>query len=71
MQLHHREIETRGAETKIIECLVEVQEEFEMTQAEFGRLITRVLSSQLNTIFKYQLRMERHGNTETPADTEA
>lgn len=68
MKRHPRTIMLQKAEAWLTEHLVELRQRFEPTEAEYGRLITTVLGDQLQTIFKYQLRMERHGDTDTSAD---
>jgi hypothetical protein len=58
------------AEAWLVEHLVELRQRFEPTEAEYGRIISTVLGNQLNSIFNRQLRMERHGDTDTHADVE-
>lgn len=66
--MHQRNQIERKAEHKLTGAILEMRQEFDLTEAEFCRIVTKILTDELLCVFKYQLRMERHGDTSVPAD---
>lgn len=68
MRIHHREALVKEAGRKIREAVLEATTG--LTIAESIQVITHALSSEVLGIVKYEIRQERHGNTETPGGLE-
>jgi hypothetical protein len=71
MKIHEREQLTRAARLHLMKFLLEF-DEFEhegmrLTGLEYTQLIQQELGNTLDRYFKYQLRIERHGDDQTPA----
>ena len=64
MQIHPRERIVSAAEFKIRTAVLEATRE--LTSLERLSVVTQVLSDITSTICKYQIRQERHGNTDEP-----
>lgn len=62
-QIHPREKLVAQAGNKISQAIDDIDEEFGLTTVE----LLQILIGYQATTLKYALRMERHGNTDTPA----
>jgi hypothetical protein len=64
MKIHPREQLIKEIEMKLKTAIVEATRE--LTTAETIQLVNHVCRDEIAGIVKYQIRMERHGNTNTP-----
>jgi len=69
-KLHEREALVRAAERVLRGALIEIATKHELTQMEYIQLCQNVLGGEILTTCKYAIRMERHGNTDTPGGFE-
>ena len=51
-------------------AVIETVEKLDLTDAEYGQVLTQVFSNLLGSYFKMQIRVERHGTTEKEGDLE-
>ena len=65
-KLHERELLVRAAERVLRDALVEVLSNHDLTQMEYIQLCQNVLGGEILNTCKYAIRVERHGNTDTP-----
>lgn len=65
-KLHKREVITREAERKFLEDLIALRKKYEITDIEF----LQIVMTEVQSVLKYMLRYERHGNYDTPAGIE-
>ncbi|KKN07250.1 hypothetical protein LCGC14_1068900 [marine sediment metagenome] len=61
---HEREKLVTSAEIELQKAALEISKE--LTTAEYLRVLANVFGGAINSIAKYEIRQERHGNTETP-----
>jgi hypothetical protein len=64
--LHEREKLVRDAEHDLRKALLDLDGKYDLTQFEYIQLLQGVLGGEIQTICKYGIRQERHGNTDTP-----
>lgn len=64
MKIHPRERLVTEAEQKIRAVALDAIKG--LTVAEGLSAVTRALSGEILSVLKYEIRHERHGNTETP-----
>lgn len=64
MQLHERTMPVSAASTKLAILIDKFQEENDLTDIE----LLQALHSHSQSVLKYMLRYERHGNYERPAE---
>lgn len=65
-QLHPRELTCREAEHDLASTLLEWQKRHDLTAAELLSIIQRGCSDVAQTVLKYAIRLERHGDTDKP-----
>lgn len=70
MKIHRREIRCRAAESDLRNAIGELSDKHDLTGAEMLRIVNAVLSDYIASIAKYDIRQERHGNTDTPGGLE-
>lgn len=63
---HPRELRCNKAEIDLSMAIHKVIEEHNLTTAEQLRVVNAALSKYIGHIAKIEIRLERHGNTETP-----
>lgn len=68
---HERHAVVHAAELDLMELMLGWEKRHDLTSAEWGLLITAMLSRELGNHFKYEIRYERHGDYDTPGDIEA
>lgn len=68
IQQHPRTIICRQAENEAREALHQVRITYDLTQIEWLRLINTLTSDAISSYCKWELRIERHGNADTPGD---
>jgi len=66
MRRHPREIIVSEAETKLASTVVETMSHYKLTGGEYLSVLTEVFSRLFLNFLKYEIRRERHGNTDTP-----
>jgi len=71
-RLHKREKPVKEAELALRERLLNWEKDWieKLTTAEYLSVLVRVLSETLQSILKYAIRQERHGNTNKPGGLE-
>lgn len=68
MRLHAREqAVVMPAATDLTKRLLEWTQSHSLTTTESLVVVSSALSSYVNSLLKYQLRMERHNDTDTPS----
>lgn len=65
-KLHEREALVRAAEKVLQGALSEILSNHELTQMEYIQMCQNVLGREILTTCKYAIRVERHGNPNTP-----
>lgn len=65
MKIHPREKLVSEAERKLDEVLLEIRKS-DLTEYEFLQVVIGTTSEFLLRMTKYQIRYERHGNTDKP-----
>lgn len=70
MGLHPRYLIEREAELELRQAVSDVLNKHDLTVLEAIRLLNMVCSDRITSIVKYELRVERHGNADDPADLE-
>lgn len=68
-KVHIREQITRKAEQELRSFLWDLhkREDLGLTNIEYKMLLHSILSEEVSRYFKYELRMERHGNYDKPS----
>lgn len=70
MKLHQRETLVREVKNKLSRAFLDTFRDVELTNAEELKIVNEVSSDWIGSILKYQIRDERHGNTDTPGGLE-
>jgi hypothetical protein len=60
----------RKAEHDLRQHISDVLDEYDLTTLEALRLLNHVCSDRISSILKFELRVERHGKEDKPADVE-
>lgn len=68
MTRHPRSILAQEAKAAILEELYKIDKKFELTTIEWLITLQDSFNSQVASILKYELRRERHGDINKPAD---
>jgi len=67
MRLHAREVLVNTAETDLREVISEWSKNHpDLTSAEFLKVVLGVCHDQAQSLLKIEIRIERHGNADTP-----
>jgi hypothetical protein len=66
MKLHEREKLVRAAEIDLRQALLELGKKHDLTSFEYIQVVQRVLGGEILSTCKYGIRIERHGDPETP-----
>ena len=69
-RLHKREQIVREAELKLRQAMLDIWKESDLTDAEMLRIVAACFGDHVAGHAKYDIRMERHGNTDTPGGWE-
>ena len=67
MKLHERKQITNSAKHQILHQIEYAEVEYNLTDTELLMIIRDIEQMYVDNYFKYQLRLERHGNMDTPA----
>ena len=67
-RVHPRMQIVNEAECKLREVLVKIAHD--LTEGEFLKVVSGMLSEQVGLVAKYAIRQERHGRTDKPGDWE-
>ena len=67
MKIHPRTMVVQKAEAQIQLAVSKISEEFNLTHGEMVRILSGLLAFEA----KYMIRNERHGESETPGDTDS
>lgn len=70
MRLHQRETLVREVKNKLSKAFLDTFKDAELTNAEELKIVVEVSSDWIGSILKYQIRDERHGNSDTPGGLE-
>lgn len=65
-RLHPREKMVREAQTQLMQNLLDLQRNFELTDGEWVSIIAGELGDTLTRWAKYAIREERHGRADRP-----
>lgn len=66
MRLHEREPIVLKASADLRMAVVDWEREHDLSNLEAHAVILDVLGTELGQYFKYEIRMERHGNYDEP-----
>jgi hypothetical protein len=69
VRIHPREKIVDSAERKLSECLREIRSS-DLTDAEYISVVADAFGQALGRMAKYQIRYERHGDTDKPGGVE-
>lgn len=69
-KLHKREQIVRDAEQKLRTALLDIWKEHDLTEGEMLRVVASVFGDHVASHAKYEIRIERHGNIDTPGGWE-
>lgn len=64
MTMHERTMPVKKAGLEISDALVRIRDEHDLTDVEF----LQILVAEQQSVLKYMLRFERHGDYDTPAE---
>jgi hypothetical protein len=64
--MHPREKLVREAESKLRGHVLDILDDSGLTEGESLRVLAAVFGGYLASVAKYAIRVERHGDTETP-----
>lgn len=67
MKIHKRRQITNSAKHQIIRQIEQAENEYNLTDTELLIIIRDIEQTYVDNHFKNQLRLERHGNTDTPS----
>ena len=70
MRLHQRETLVREVKNRLSQAFLDTFRGVKLTNAEELKIVNEVSSDWIGSILKYQIRDERHGNTDTPGGLE-
>lgn len=70
MRIHQRESLVRDVKNKLSQAFLDTFKGAELTNAEELKIVNEVSSDWIGSILKYQIREERHGDTDTPGGLE-
>jgi len=65
-KIHERESLVKSAELQLREAIVEMMKSWDLTTFETIQVFNKVMSEEIASVVKYQIRFERHGNYDTP-----
>lgn len=66
IRIHPREQRVREAEHELLGLLVALKNKHDLTEAEMLRVVNAGCSDWIAGVAKHSIRIERHGNAETP-----
>lgn len=70
MRLHPREQPVTEARIDLMQRYLDWQRAHDLTDAEHLSVVAGVFGDSIGNIAKYQIRQERHGDTDTPGGWE-
>jgi len=70
LRLHKRERIVNDAEEKLRKAMIDIWTEYDLTEAEMLRIVAACFGDHVASHARYEIRMERHGNTNTPGGLE-
>lgn len=70
MRIHEREQRTRAAALELSGAILDIVKKHDLSEGETIRVVAGEMSNYLQSIAKYMIRDERHGDPEKPGGLE-